>query len=224
MTHNPLIVALDVPTVEEASALAKTIGDAAGAFKVGLELYAAAGPEAVRGVDGPVFVDLKLHDIPATVSRAVAALASLAPHMLTVHALGGASMLRAAADAKPDKTLLLGVTILTSLDDAALAALGLPPVNESVARLAALAVENGCDGVVCSPADLEHVVGVVPPGALIVTPGVRPAGASNDDQARVATPARAVANGATHVVVGRPVTRAADPRAAAEAILAEMRR
>lgn len=224
MTHNPLIVALDVSSVDAASALAKTIGDAAGAFKVGLELFASAGPESVRAVDGPVFLDLKLHDIPATVSRTVAALRPLAPHMLTVHALGGAAMLRAAADAKPEGTLLLGVTILTSLDDDALAIVGLPPVKDAAPRLAALAVENGCDGIVCSPADLPLVVSVVPPGTTIVTPGVRPAGAANDDQARVATPAIAVANGATHIVVGRPITRATDPRRAAETILAETRR
>jgi orotidine-5'-phosphate decarboxylase len=224
MNHNPLIVALDVPSVDEAAALAKTIGDAAGAFKIGLELYASAGPEAVRAVDGPVMLDMKLHDIPTTVERAIAALAPLRPMMLTVHSLGGGAMLRAASAAKPAGTLLLGVTILTSLDDAALDAIGLPAAKEAVPRLAALAIENGCDGVVCSPADLALVVPAIPTGTTIVTPGVRSAGVERDDQARVASPRQAVESGATHIVVGRPITRAPDPRAAAEGILAETRR
>ena len=220
---NPLIVALDVGSIDEAVTLAKTIGDAAGAYKIGLELFGAAGPEAVRAIDGPVFLDLKLHDIPTTVARAIAALVPLAPAMLNVHALGGAAMLRAAADATPSTTKLLAVTILTSLDDAALAELKLPPAREAVPHLARLAAECGCDGVVCSPADLALVRPVVPDGFLLVTPGVRPSGADAGDQARIATPKQAIAGGATHIVVGRPITAAPDPRAAAEAIANEVR-
>lgn len=221
---NPLIVALDVPSIEEAATLAKMIGDAAGAFKIGLELFSVTGPDAMRAVDGPVFLDLKLHDIPTTVARTIAALAPLRPAMLNVHALGGRSMLEAAAGVTPEGTKLLAVTILTSLDDAALAELRLPPAAEAVPHLALLAAEAGCSGVVCSPADLALVKPVVPDGFLLVTPGIRPAGADADDQARIATPLEAMAAGATHIVVGRPVTRAPDPRAAAQAIAREVAR
>jgi orotidine-5'-phosphate decarboxylase len=220
---NPLIVALDVPSIEEATALAKTVGDAAGAFKVGMELFYAAGPEAVRSIDGDVFLDLKLHDIPNTVARATKALSPLAPAMLNVHALGGDAMIRAALDAKSDRTKLLAVTILTSLSDEHLAALRLPPAREAVPYLASVAVAAGCDGIVCSPADLPLVRGITPEGFLLVTPGVRPAGSESGDQARIATPRDAIANGATHIVVGRPINAARDPRAAAEAILRDLR-
>ncbi|HEX9697095.1 MAG TPA: orotidine-5'-phosphate decarboxylase [Actinomycetota bacterium] len=218
---NPLIVALDVPTVEEASALAKRIGDAAGAFKIGLELFGAYGPESVRAVDGPVFLDLKLHDIPTTVHRAMQSIAPLAPAMITVHALGGRAMLEAAASAKPSGTILLGVTVLTSMSDQDLFEVGLPPAGEAVPALASLAHEAGCDGIVCAPADLIRVREMLPKPFIVVTPGVRPAGADRDDQARAMTPARAIEAGADYLVVGRPITRASDPRAAAESIVAE---
>ena len=220
--RNPLIVALDVPSVEEAVAVAKKVGDAAGAFKVGLELFSAAGPDAVRSIDGPVFLDLKLHDIPTTVARAIASLAPLRPAMLNVHALGGRAMLEAAAGATPEGTALLAVTILTSLHDGALAEMHLPPSYEAVPILAELAAECGCDGVVCAPADLEAVRAAVPEGFLLVTPGIRPAGASIDDHERGRTPKEAMAAGATHLVVGRPITGASDPRAAAASVLAEI--
>lgn len=215
---NPLIVALDVPTVEEAGALAKAIGDAAGAFKIGLELWAGAGPDALRAVDAPVFLDLKLHDIPTTVERAVRALAAHEPFMLTVHALGGRAMLEAAAAAKPRGTKLVAVTILTSLSDADLRRMGLPRAAEAVPTLAALALQAGCDGVVCAPADVARVRETSARPFLVVTPGVRP-GKASDDHARALAARDAIEAGADYVVVGRPVTRAPDPRAAALGIV-----
>ena len=217
---NPLIVALDVPSLDEAVKLTRTIGDATGGFKVGLELFAAEGPRAVTAIDAPVFLDLKLHDIPTTVARALRALEVISPWMVNVHALGGRDMLAAAVDAKPLPTKLLAVTILTHLSDEDLAEVGLPTASEAVPALAKLASETGCDGVVCAPRDAAAVRAVVPPGFLIVTPGVRPAGAGEDEHARAATPRAAIDAGADHIVVGRPITGAADPRAAARAIAA----
>jgi orotidine-5'-phosphate decarboxylase len=219
---NRLIVALDVSSLDEASALAKKIGDAAGAFKVGLELFAAEGPRAVSAIEGHVFLDLKFHDIPTTVARALRALDVVAPWMVNVHALGGRSMLEAAVEAKPPATKLLAVTILTHLGDGDLADVGLPKASEAVPSLAKLAAETGCDGVVCAPADVARVRAVVPSNLLIVTPGVRLTGESTDEHVRGATPREAVEAGADYIVVGRPVTRAADPRAAALAITKEL--
>jgi orotidine-5'-phosphate decarboxylase len=218
----PLIVALDVPSLDEASALAKTIGDVVGGFKVGLELFAAEGPRAVSVIEAPVFLDLKLHDIPTTVARALRALDVVAPWMVNVHALGGRAMLQAAAEAKPAPTKLLAVTILTHLGDADLKEIGLPPASESVPALAALAADAGCDGVVCAPDDVRSVRKVVPEGFIVVTPGVRPADAATDEHARGATPREAIEAGADYIVVGRPITRASDPRAAAQAIAKDM--
>ena len=219
---NPLVVALDVPTLEEATALADRIGDAVGGVKVGLELFCSEGPLAVTAFDVPVFLDLKLHDIPTTVARALRALEPVSPWMVNVHALGGRAMMQAAAEAKPSSTKLLAVTILTNLADDDLAEVGLPPAADAVPALAKLAAESGCDGVVCAPLDVERVRSVVPPDFLLVTPGIRPGGAAEDEHARSLTPARAIAAGATHLVVGRPVTRATDPREAALAILTEI--
>lgn len=222
MNASPIIVALDVPSLDEAVGLAGVIGDAAGAFKVGMELFYAEGPRAVTAFeDRRVFLDLKLHDIPTTVARALRALQPLTPELVNVHALGGRAMLEAAADAKGDMKLL-AVTILTSLDDAALAELKLPPAREAVPHLAQLAREAGCDGVVCAPTDITAVRLVCPSPFLIVTPGVRPAGVDANEQSRVATPRAAVAAGADRIVVGRPITRAANPRAATLAILEEI--
>lgn len=227
---NPLIVALDVPTIDEATALAKEIGDAAAAFKVGLELWAAGGPRgaadianATAGSPNGIFLDLKLHDIPTTVERAVGNLtrSGLTPDLLTIHALGGRAMMEAAVAAKPAGTRVIAVTVLTSLTEDDLFELGLAPSAEAVPTLAALAHEAGCDGIVCAPADLARVRDVVPKPFLIVTPGVRPAGAAADDQARAMTPKQAIDGGADYLVVGRPVTRAPDPRAAAQAIVKE---
>ncbi|MGH2786168.1 MAG: orotidine-5'-phosphate decarboxylase [Actinomycetota bacterium] len=220
--NNPLIVALDVPTLEEATALADRVGDAAGGVKVGMELFYSEGPLVVTAFDAPVFLDLKLHDIPTTVARAMQALEPIAPWMVNVHALGGRAMMHAAAEAKPSSTKLLAVTILTSLSDEDLSELGLPPAQEAVPALTKLAAESGCDGVVCAPLDVERVRAVVPPDFLVVTPGVRPAGSDDDEHARSLTPAGAIRAGATHLVVGRPVTRATDPRVAALAILEEI--
>jgi orotidine-5'-phosphate decarboxylase len=219
---NPLIVALDVPTVDEAVSLTEQIGDAAGAYKVGLELFGAQGPNAVRALgESKIFLDLKLHDIPTTVARAIRALAPLKAELLTVHALGGRAMLEAANDAKREEKVL-AVTVLTHLDDAACKEAGLPPPAEAVPALAELAFAAGCDGVICAPADIESVRAVCPAPFLVVTPGVRPKDAEHDEQARVRTPGEAIKAGADRIVVGRPVTRARDPRAAAQAILAEI--
>lgn len=220
---NRLVVALDVPTLEEATALADRIGDAAGGVKVGMELFYSEGPLVVTAFDSPVFLDLKLHDIPTTVARAMQALEPIAPWMVNVHSLGGRSMMQAAADAKPSSTKLLAVTILTHLNDEDLSEFGLPPASEAVPALAKLAAESGCDGVVCAPLDVERVRAVVPPDFLIVTPGVRPAGAGDDEHARALTPSAAIRAGATHLVVGRPITRAGDPRGVALTILEEIR-
>jgi len=220
---NPLIVALDVPSLTEAEQIVQRVGGAAGGFKVGLELFAAEGPRAVPAIDGPVFLDLKLHDIPTTVSRALRALDVVAPWMVNVHALGGRAMLEAAVQAKPAPTKLLAVTILTSLSDDDLAEVGLPKASEAVPMLALLAQETGCDGVVCAPRDVASVRAVVRRDLLVVTPGIRPRDASSDEHARGSTPREAIDAGADHIVVGRPVSRAADPRAAAEAIVADLR-
>jgi orotidine-5'-phosphate decarboxylase len=219
---NPLIVAIDVPTLDEATALVRQIGGLAGGFKVGLELFLAEGPRALSAIEARVFLDLKLHDIPTTVARALRALEPVAPWMVNVHALGGRAMLEAAVAATPAATMLLAVTLLTHLADDDLAELGLPPARDAVPALAKLAAETGCDGVVCAPTDVERVRAVVSPEFLIVTPGVRPAGADADEHARGLTPAEALAAGATHLVVGRPITRAPDPRAAAQEILKDI--
>jgi len=219
---SPVIVALDVPTLDEARSLAARIGDAVGAVKVGMELFGAEGPAAVRAFEHQgVFLDLKLHDIPTTVRRTVGALAPLGAELLNIHALGGRAMMEAANQTK-GATKILAVTILTSLGDGDLKEVGLPPADEAVPMLAALARDAGCDGVVCAPPDIAAVRAVCPPPFLIVTPGVRPSGAAADDQARVMTPREAIAAGADRLVVGRPITRAADPRSAAEAIAREL--
>ena len=225
-----LIVALDVPTAAEAGAAVTRLGPGVGFYKIGLELFSAAGPEVVTRVkarDKRVFLDLKLHDIPRTVERAVKACAGLGVDLLTVHSSGGRAMLRAAVDAAascgPAAPRIVAVTCLTSLDQQDLADLGVGrPMAEQVAALASLAVSAGAHGIVCSPQEVAAMRRLLGSAALLVTPGVRPAGAAVGDQKRVATPARAVADGATHLVVGRPILDAPDPRTAAQTILAEM--
>lgn len=220
---NPLIVALDVPTLDEARSLNDALGDAVGGVKVGLELYSAHGPGAVAAMgERRVFLDLKLHDIPNTVASAVRALKPLGVELLTVHTLGGRAMLEAANDAKREEKIL-GVTILTSLGDDELKELGLPPSADAVPMLAELAFAAGCDGVICAPTDIEAVRAVTPKDFLVVTPGVRPAGAGKDDQARTLTPGEAIRKGANRLVVGRPITKAEDPRTAALKIIEEIR-
>ena len=224
-----LIVALDVTALDAALALVERLGGAATRFKVGLELFCAEGPravEAVRARGGRVFLDLKLHDIPETVRRAARAAATSGAELLTVHAGGGAAMLEAAVAgaAEGGGARVLAVTVLTSLDLADLAAVGTvaASVEALVVQRALLAQKAGCAGVVASVHEARAVRAAVGPGFLIVTPGVRPAGGERADQKRVATAAEAVAAGADAVVVGRPIRDAADPRAAALALLAEL--
>jgi len=223
-----VILPLDYPTAEEALELVDLLADDADFYKVGLELYTSAGPAVVRKLRGRgkrVFLDLKLHDIPNTVRRAVQAAVALDVELLTVHASGGASMLRAARDAADGRVGLLAVTVLTSLTGSEIEEVWgreIHSIRDEVARLAELSVESGVDGVVCSVLEAAWLRRVVPDDFLVVTPGIRPAGADRQDQSRVATPADAVASGSDFLIVGRPVTRAADPRAALAALLAEI--
>lgn len=228
MTRNPLIAALDTADLARLEYLAAVLGPYVGHLKVGLEAFVAHGPAAVAvaAAHAPVFCDLKLHDIPNTVAGAAAAVARLGVAFLTVHAAGGPAMVAAASKAAPG-VVVLGVTVLTSLDDAALVAVGHPPVAEQVPRLAALAVEAGARGVVCAATDLAAVRAAVGPDALLVVPGIRPGdageqGADQGDQARVATPREAIDAGADHLVVGRPLTTRPDPAAAARVLLTEI--
>jgi orotidine-5'-phosphate decarboxylase len=220
-----VIIPLDVPTQDEALALVERLGDRADFYKVGLELYTKAGPDVVRALVGrgkKVFLDLKLHDIPNPVARATAAAAELGVDLLTVHGAGGSSMLEAAVRAREGDLKLLAVTILTSLSPDEMRAVWgreIRSVREEVGRLTQLARDAGIDGVVASALEAGWVRTHVGPDFLIVTPGIRPAGSSRDDQNRVATPAEAVAAGSDYLVIGRPITRADDPRAALEAVL-----
>jgi len=219
-----LVAALDVPSPEEALNLADRISPHVGWLKVGLELFVRAGPDVVSRLASraPIFLDLKLHDIPATVSRAVRAAAALDVGMLTVHTSGGGEMMRAAAEAAGGLDLL-GVTVLTSLDQEALASVGTSAdLKEVVGQRATLAVSSGCAGVVASPQEASLLRTLLGPEALIVTPGVRPKGAADGDQRRIATPASAIASGADLVVVGRPIRDASDPAAAARDIVADI--
>jgi len=224
-----LIVALDVSTAAAARKIVAAVGDSAFAYKVGLQLYTAEGPAIVREVVGSsrkVFLDLKYHDIPNTVGAAVREAAQLGASMLSVHAAGGGKMLRAAVQAAQAATpdlLVLAVTVLTSLDDVELGKLGLRGgVLDQVLRLAALALSNGCKGVVASALEAAALREEFGHDFAIVTPGVRPAGSGPNDQARVVTPAEAIAAGASHIVVGRPITDASDPAAEARAILGQI--
>lgn len=224
-----LIVALDVSAAEAARKIAAAVSDSALAYKVGMQLYTAEGPALVRELAGSgrrVFLDLKYHDIPNTVGAAVHEAAQLGVSMLTVHANGGGKMLRAAVDAAQKvnpELLVLAVTVLTSLEDTDLGMLGVRGgVQDQVLRLAALALANGCKGVVASARECAALRQEFGDELVIVTPGVRPAGSGHDDQARVVTPAEAIAAGATYIVVGRPITEAADPAAEARAILGQL--
>lgn len=225
---NRLIAALDVPDAAAAHALVARLADVPSWVKVGLELFCASGPGLVRELVArgrAVMLDLKLHDIPETVARATAGVAGLGAGLVTVHAAGGRAMLAAAVRAARDAgdARVLAVTVLTSLDDADLADVGaVGPVASLVVRRARLAAEAGCDGVVCSSHEAAAIRAVAPPGFLIVTPGVRPAGAPAADQKRVMSAREARAAGADLVVVGRPLRDAADPAAAARALLTEL--
>jgi orotidine-5'-phosphate decarboxylase len=222
----PIAVPLDTADLNTATRWAAAVAPYVSTLKVGLELYCHEGPAAVEKVraaaDCALFLDLKLHDIPATVAGAARAVASLRPDYLTVHASGGPAMIAAAADALPD-TRIAAVTVLTSLSAGDLDALGLagPPLA-AVVRLAQLAAEAGAQALVCSPLEVATVRAAVGPDIVLITPGVRPAGADVQDQARVTTPEQAIADGADLLVIGRPITGADDPAAAAAAIAATL--
>ena len=222
----PIAVALDARDVETAARWAQAVTPWVSVVKVGLELFCRTGPsivETVRGGTGVgLFLDLKLHDIPNTVAGAARSVARLKPTYLTVHASGGADMVRAAVDAAPD-VCIAAVTVLTSLDDAALEGIGLAgPPGDAARRLAALAVGAGAGAIVCSPHEVALLRAEVGPDVVLITPGVRPAGTDAQDQARVATPEQALADGADLLVIGRPITGASDPGAAAARIAASL--
>ncbi len=224
-----VIVALDFASAHEALALAARLDPGLCRMKVGLELYCAGGPAVVSGLRErgyEVFLDLKFHDIPTTVARACAAAAELGVWMLNVHTLGGATMLTTAREAierARHRPLLIGVTLLTSHEEATLAELGVGgSVAEQVARLAGLAHACGLDGVVCSAREAATLRARFGGSLRLVTPGIRPAGSDPQDQARTLTPQEAVAEGADYLVIGRPITRAPDPRAALSAIVGSL--
>jgi orotidine-5'-phosphate decarboxylase len=222
--HARIIAAIDTGDAARAQVLSEAVASCCGLLKIGLELFCAMGPPAVaRPV--PVFLDLKLHDIPNTVAGAVRSLLPLAPAMLTLHASGGAAMISAARDAAERagaaRPMLLAVTVLTSMDAAALRETGVAddPAAQ-VLRLARMAMAAGADGLVCSPREVAMLRDALGEAPFLVVPGVRPTGSDAGDQARTATPAEAVAAGADWIVIGRPITGAADPAAAARAIAA----
>ncbi len=224
-----VIVALDTTDLKRAAAWAAATAPHVALFKLGLEFFLAHGAAGVRAMAGrPIFLDLKLHDIPNTVAGGVRAILPLAPHMLTIHAAGGAAMIAAARQAAESagktRPMILAVTVLTSLDAAALAATGVSDSPAAqVLRLARLALSAGADGLVCSPQEVAMLRAALGPDARLVVPGIRPAGSAAGDQARIMTPAEAVAAGADWIVVGRPITGAGDPGEAAAAIDAAAR-
>jgi orotidine-5'-phosphate decarboxylase len=229
--RNPIIVALDVPAAAVALKLVEQLAPVAGGFKVGSELFTAAGPDVVRRIRGTgaaVFLDLKFHDIPNTVTKAVAAATRLDVQMLTIHTSGGREMMRAAEAAAQQTAketgraapLVLGVTVLTSLDNAALKEIGFElDAARQVERLAGLAVKAGLRGLVCSPLEIAALRKILPAHVQLVTPGIRTGAEKTDDQKRTLTPREALAAGANWLVIGRPIVAAENPRAAAEKIL-----
>jgi orotidine-5'-phosphate decarboxylase len=226
---NPVFVALDTPDVASAMAIAEHVRPYVGGLKIGLEFYTACGPDGVRRIVElglPLFADLKFHDIPNTVAAAARELARLGARIFNVHASGGERMMRDAADAAravDSQVKIIGVTALTSLDDAVLDSVGQKgPAEEQVLRLAKLAQKSGLDGVVCSAHEIVPLRRALGPDFLLVTPGIRPAGAALNDQKRVMMPAEALRAGADILVVGRPITAAPDPAEAARAIAAEL--
>ena len=222
---SPIFVAIDTPDLDRALAIASAVRDHAGGVKLGLEFFSAQGPEGVRKMAAlglPIFLDLKLHDIPNTVANAVRSLAPLKPAILTVHATGGHEMLSEAKRAAPPETRVVAVTLLTSLDEGDLSDLGIErsPADQ-VARLAWMARDAGLDGIVCSGAEVAQASAAWHDGFFVV-PGIRPGGMAIGDQKRVATPAKAIEDGASVLVIGRPVTGAPDPRAAIMEIAATL--
>ncbi|HVI07287.1 MAG TPA: orotidine-5'-phosphate decarboxylase [Candidatus Binatia bacterium] len=224
-----LIVALDVSTADAARRIVAATGDSVLTYKVGMQLYTAEGPSVVRDLVGSgrhVFLDLKYHDIPNTAAAAVREAARLGVSMLTVHAAGSGAMLRAAVEAAREvnpSAMVLAVTVLTSLDDSDLEKIGVRGnVLDEALRLSALALANGCQGIVASAREASALRAELGDDFVIVTPGVRPAGTGHGDQVRVVTPGEAIASGASYIVVGRPITAAADPAAEARAILGQI--
>jgi len=221
----PIFVAIDTPEIDRARAIARAVADHAGGVKLGLEFCCANGPYGVRQIAElgvPLFLDLKLHDIPNTVGKAVAALAPLSPAVLTVHAAGGRAMLAAAKAAAPPGTRVVAVTVLTSLDSTDLADTGVSSSpGQQVERLARLARASGVDGIVCSGAEVRAARAAWPDGFFVV-PGVRPEGADLADQKRVVTPRQALDDGASILVIGRPITAALDPARAIAEIAASL--
>ena len=233
---NPVFVALDTPDVERARALAEQVGGAVGGVKLGLEFFNANGPDGVRrvtdGLDLPLFLDLKFHDIPNTVAGAVRSVMPLAPAILNIHASGGREMMRRAAEACAEtadhlglsgRPALIGVTVLTSLADDDLKDIGVGgSTDDQVVRLALLAKQSGLDGVVCSARETERLRAECGEDFLLVVPGIRPAWSAADDQKRIVTPAEGKAMGADVLVIGRPITAAASPAEAARRVAEEI--
>ena len=223
---NPVFVAIDTPDLQRATELAQALHGSVGGVKLGLEFFCANGPDGVArlGEIGiPLFLDLKLHDIPNTVAGAMRSLAPFRPAIVTVHAAGGRAMLEAAKDAAAPETKVVAVTVLTSLDQSDLRSIGVNDApSDQVQRLAGLARDSGLDGIVCSGAEVKSVHSSWPDGFFVV-PGIRPEGSSAGDQKRVVTPRAAMTDGASILVIGRPVTEAADPAAAAREIALSLR-
>jgi len=232
---SPVFCAVDTTDLSDAAALAGKLAGAVGGLKLGKEFFTCFGPDGVRQMTGaselPLFLDLKFHDIPNTVAGAVRAACAMSPYLMTIHASGSAAMIAAAAEAATagaaeagvTRPNILAVTVLTSMDQADLKSVGVNDApSDQVRRLAALAQTNGADGIVCSPLEIETLRADLGPEFLLVVPGIRPAGSAAGDQKRIMTPADAMALGASHLVIGRPITQAADPAAAALAIAADI--
>lgn len=234
MANDRIITALDVHSLDDMKKLVETLGDSVSFYKVGMELFYSAGPDAVRYLKDQgkhVFLDLKVHDIPNTVAQSIRALTRLGADLMTLHGTGGRAMMEAAADAVRDEAAklnierprLLAVTVLTSIDEEAWKEIGGKySIAESVKNLAKLAKEAGIDGTVSSPYEAREIREMNGPDFLIVTPGIRPTFAVANDQKRFTTPFQALRDGASHLVIGRPITKAADPKEAAQKILAEI--
>jgi orotidine-5'-phosphate decarboxylase len=227
---NPIFCAVDTPNIEKAEKLVDSLKESVGGIKLGLEFFMATGPEGYRKIAKKglsIFLDLKLHDIPNTVAGAISSLLPLKPSFITVHASGGPAMLRAASDAAAkagvDRPKLLAVTVLTSLDKDDLTKVGQgADVAAQVVRLAEVAKDSGIDGVICAPAEIPALRKALGKDFILMVPGIRPDWASSDDQKRAMTPKEAHEAGASYLVIGRPITKAEDPAAAAKRILAEL--
>jgi orotidine-5'-phosphate decarboxylase len=227
MKRNPIFCAIDTGDADLARSLVAQVSALVGGIKLGLEFFAANGPKGVQelmaDVALPLFLDLKFHDIPNTVAGALRGVMTLAPAFTTVHAAGGGAMVRAAVEEAEGRSKILAVTLLTSLGEDDLPSLGVNGgVSDQVRRLADLAIEAGADGLVCSPLEITALRTQLGEGPVLMVPGIRPAGADADDQSRILTPRQAIAAGASHLVIGRPITGQVDPAAALRAILASL--